>query len=298
MFQVLNMNLEVTRTVLKNAVNEITVCADLKRESGAYYTVIAVTDSGLRKELARRIGGEGLFSGNRDFIGSFTYQEGLNLVFDYRPEVRLCDREAILVKGFGDRKNLASSFLVACAETGTDGAIGELLIRDRNINVTPDGKVYFNYFIDFLEMKSDETPKKFFRTLSAYAFDVLTREYSLRYDRQIDRYPRELQAFFKKKEAGGFTGYNQILTFIKMIPDRPAERHFGLRGLLDWLLGLMGRLKKHSMAIFLTALVLMTVAYGAYEIFLRLSMRQSQRTNTSYSGMSQIGEVYLGDEEI
>ncbi|WP_343253258.1 hypothetical protein [Ligaoa zhengdingensis] len=298
MFQVLNMNLHTMRTVLKNAVNEVTVCTDLKRDSGVFYTVVSIADSQVRREVARQVTGEGLFSANRDFVGSFAYRDRFCLVFRYQPEVRLCNREMIQAETFADRKRLAAAFLVACAEIEAGGEVGELLLRERNINLAPDGRVYFNYFIDFGELAGRGQPADFYYAAATCAFDILAREYSERYERQVDLYPRELQAFFKKKESRGFSSFNQILTAVKAIPDEPDELHFGVRRLLDRIIGFKKFLTRNSMTIFLAVLVAATVIYAAYQIVLRVTWRQNEKVNTSYIGMNSIGEVYLGDEDV
>ena len=114
----------------------------------------------------------------------------------------------------------------------------------------------------------------------------------------MDLYPRELQAFFKKKESRGFSSFNQILTAVKAIPDEPDELHFGVRRLLDRIIGFKKFLTRNSMTIFLAVLVAATVIYAAYQIVLRVTWRQNEKVNTSYIGMNSIGEVYLGDEDV
>lgn len=298
MFQVLNMSLQIMRTVLKNEINEVSVCSDMKSENGTFYTLISITDGEISKEVAKLVNTNRLFSGNRDFVGSFTYQSSFNLVFVYRQEARLADREALIAETFAQRKALASGFLVACAETGAEGPIGELLLCERNIHVAQDKKVYFNYFLDFKEYDPSHDPLRFFTLVAEYAFDILAREYSMKYDRHVDNYPQELQAFFKKKQRNGFTSFNQILTFIKMIPDKPTEQHFGIRRLWDRICYFFSWVKQNSMALFVVVLVTVTVVFASVQIYLRLSVRRENKVNTSYAGLENIGEVYLGDEDV
>ena len=298
MLEVLNMRLQVLRTVLKNRVNEVSVCADLKRDSGTFYTLVSITDDAIRRELAMRVGSDALFTANRDFVGSFTYQDSLGLVFVYRPENRLADREPLLAGSFAQRKRLASGLLVACAEAGAAGPVGELLLEDRNIHVSQDGRVYFNYFLDFQNYRGDQPAQNFYAQVADRAFALLSRDYSQRYGQRVDHYPQELQAFYKKKQRMGFTSFNQILTSIQLIPDQPQEQHFGLLRLWDRLRSAGSWVARHSMAIFIVSLVTATVVYASWQIYQRSTIKKDREVNTSYAGMEQIGEVYLGDEDV
>ena len=44
MFPALNMELEIVRTVLKNPVNDIYVCTDLRKNTGTFYTMVSIAD--------------------------------------------------------------------------------------------------------------------------------------------------------------------------------------------------------------------------------------------------------------
>ncbi len=286
------------RTVIKNNINEISVCVDKKRESGNFYTVIAITDEKMRREVARLVKGEGLFSKNRDFIGSFTYENSFCLVFTYRDEVRLSDREAFVANTFVKRKDIASSFVMACIETNCNGAVGELLIDDRNINVGTDNRIQFNYFLDFANYKESASDEGFFSMLSEYVYGVLSREYQLKYDNNVEAYPDEINAFHKKLYRSGFNSYNQILTFINLIPDKPTEKATGIKRIWRKITSAMQWAKANSTTLFLALIVVVTIIYLGYQIIARMSVSQDIDENTNYSGLYTIGDVYLGDEDL
>lgn len=292
------MKLEAVRTVLKNEVNEISVCVDLKRKSGVFYTVVSVTGAEVRRRLASMMATEGLFCTNSEFIGSFSHADSLNLVFLYRNESALSRLESIYAVGFVRRRTLAENLLVALAETQLTGSVGLLLTAPANVNVSPDLSVYFNYFLDFAQWDPEQDAAAFYRQAARLAFEVLSREYGVRYDGQVSRYPSELQVFYKKMQLKGFASFNGILTVVRLMPDAPAEPSVGLRKLWDRVLGAVCWIRRNAMLLFLVTIVVTTVIYTAYQIALRASYRSAALKNVTYIGLDTIGEVYLGDENV
>lgn len=295
MLAVLNMELEPVRLVLSNEVNEITVCEDRRRASGQMYTVIAVRQPAMRRAAARIAGG-GAFDGMADYVGSAVQGDALHLVFRYRAESLLASRESIYGVDFAHRRAMAASFLAACAETQLPPGVATLLVGGRCVNLSASGEVYFNYFLDFADYRPGVTQGEFCRTAAAYVFDILSRDYAREASGQVPEYPSELQAFYKKTQVGGFSSLGALLAAVRALPDKPRPPHRGWRRLWDSILALLGVLRRHSLAIFIAALVLVTIGYAAYQIAIRVSASSAAKANTAYAGMQTIGEVSLTDE--
>jgi hypothetical protein len=138
LIEALNMKLEPIRSVLKNDVNEITVCQDMNRPTDVFYTLVSVYAPSVRKKVAEKIGAEGLFASNSDFIGSFSRGDAYCLVFLYRNENRLSTHEDLYSKNFAHEKQMAENLLVVCAETQVCASVGMLLLHERNVNVERD----------------------------------------------------------------------------------------------------------------------------------------------------------------
>jgi hypothetical protein len=298
MISALNMELEIVRTVLVSDVSEVSVYSDTKRDTGSYYTMVSVYSKTVAKELAGRIAIAGLFGGNGDFIGSFTHKDALHLVFAYHPESTLANREALYAGTFVKRKEVALSFLAALAETEITGDLGRLLLTDRNINLTSDGKVYLNYFLDFKGFTPSDGQDNFHRAAAEYAFDILTREYAAKYDNQVEMYPHELRLMYKKLQNRAFRSLSQIIAFVRTLPDKPPEQRFGIMKLAGAAIALKNALLKRPARLFLAIIVIMTLGYLGYQVVIRAMASKSMEENTVYVGMQQIGEVYLGEEDI
>ena len=295
MIAVLNMDLEPIRLVLANEVERIQVCEDRRRASGALYTVVSLTAPDARRTAASYVAG-GAFDANGDFLGSASQGEALHLVFRYRPENLLASRESLLGQDFLRRRIMAESFLAACAETQLPPELALLLLNNRCVNLSETGEVYFNYFLDFTEYRTQWTQAAFCRTAADRVFGFLSRAYEPEAEGQLSRYPRELVAFYRKTQAGGFATVGAIMAAVRAMPDHPEPPHRGLRLLWDRILALLGFVRRHSMAIFLTVLVCITVVYAAYQITIRVSAQNAVKQNTAYGGMQTIGEVSLVDE--
>lgn len=294
MLAVLNMDLEPVRVVLSNEVNRITVCEDRRRAQGGLYTVVSVTAPHARRDAAR-LTAAGTFGGSADFVGSAALGDALHLVFRYRPESLLASRESIYGVDFVHRRTMAANFLAAAAGTQLPPDAAMLLLAGRCINLGESGEVYFNYYLDFADYRSETTQPEFCRAAAAYVFDILCRDYARSAGGQIPDYPGELQAFYRKTQVGGFTSLGALLAAVRALPDTPRPPHRGLLRLWDSILALLGVLKKHSMAIFLALLVGVTILYAAYQIAIRVSAGNAEKANTTYGGMQTIGDVTLTD---
>ncbi|MEG2174012.1 MAG: hypothetical protein RR135_00825, partial [Oscillospiraceae bacterium] len=88
------------------------------------------------------------------------------------------------------------------------------------------------------------------------------------------------------------------LTFVKRIPDVPSEPLVGWKKVANDFSKLCDKVRRHSMALFLIAIVLATMIFAIYQVTLRLSYRNATAKNTTYIGLETIGDLYLGDETI
>ncbi len=290
------MELEVVRTVLKNEVNEIYVCTNLANHSGEFYTMIAVTNVEHRKILADKMNNSGLFFGNKDFIGSFLQANQLNLVFRYYHENLLSLMGNVYLYQFAECKETALSMIATVAETNLKDNVGLLLLEDRNINITKEGEIVVNYFLDFEKLGEEITERDFFKHLGARVFAILEQNYKEKYSTP-ELYPDDLQVFYLRMKNVGFTSYGQMISVIRDMANKPIE----MKGFLWWIrsrfLRMKGFLFKNSMNAFLTILILVTLIYGIYNVTIRLRAYRAYNNSMSYYGVEEIGGVYLGNEE-
>ena len=294
MFQALDMELEIVRTVLHTDVNDVYVCTDLKKNTGVFYTMVSVRGARYRKDVTEKLNTERLFFSNSDFIGSFTYESCLNLVFRYYHENLLSLMGGIYLTDFTDCKRAALNLIAAYAQCGADSKMGCMLLQDRNTNITKDGEISFNYFLDFsMEMSEEEND---LQLLAEKVFGILELNYKGKYD-SPEHYPDDLRLFYLKMKTTGFQSIGHLISTVRSMADKPVET----RGIFPWLRRKFFMVKnflfRNSMATFLTILVLVTIIYAAGQVYSRFVYRKAYNENISYCGIEQIGDVYLGNEE-
>lgn len=294
MFYALNMELEIVRTVLKNDINEVYVCADTSKDTGVFYTMVSVQSVKHRKLIAELMNTENLFLGNKDFVGSFVFSNKLNLVFRYYNENLLSLMANVYLYKFAECKTAAVNLVAAFAEAGVNEEIGALLLNPRNINIAKDGSIQLNYFLDFAEYEENMEQDEFVIRLSEAAFSILELNYKEKYN-SPELYPNDLRLYYLKMKRRGFFSMGQIINTIRRMTDSPME----MRGAIWWVRSRVRRTRgflfRNSMNAFLTILVLVTIVYAGMEIGKRIRANHVFEENMSYSGIEYIGDVYLGD---
>jgi hypothetical protein len=296
MFPALNMELEIVRTVLTNEVNDIYVCTDLLKNTGVFYTMISIHDARYRKIVTEKLNTEQIFFSNKDFLGSFLYENRLNLVFRYYHESLLSLLGNVYLVEFTDCKTAALNLVAACAQSGAEADIGILLLNDRNINLSKDGEIQFNYFLDFAQMEPGGEESRYVDAVAKAAFGILELNYRGRYE-SPEAYPDPLRLFYLKMNTTGFQSLGYMIASIRNLPDKPVE----MRGIIWWFRNAFRRIRhflfRNSMTAFLTILVLVTLIYAGIQIRSRWIVRKAYENNVTYYGIEYIGGVYLGDEE-
>ena len=296
MFPALDMELEIVRNVLHTEVNDVYVCTDLKKNTGVFYTMVSVRGARYRKLITEKLNTERLFFQNNDFVGSFVYENRLNLVFRYCHENLISLMGGVYLDKFADCKRAALNLIAAYAQCGADSQMGNLLLQDRNMNLTKDGEVHFNYFLDFSALKTEEEKGNDLQLLAKKVFEILELNYKGKYD-SVENYPDDLRLFYLKMTTTGFQTIGHLISTIRNMADEPAET----KGLVPWIKKTYRKIKnflfRNAIVTFLTILVIVTLIYAAGQLYSRWIYKKAYDQNISYYGIETIGDVYLGNEE-
>lgn len=294
MFQALDMELEIVRTVLHSEANDVYVCTDLKKNTGVFYTMVSVREAQYRKQVTEKLNTERVFFANSDYLGSFVYEDRLNLVFHYYHENLISLMAGVYLTEFTDCKRAALNLIAAYAQCGADREMGYLLLQDRNTNISKDGEISFNYFLDF-SMEKPEM-KYELQVLAQKVFSILELNYKGKYD-SPENYPDDLRLFYLKMTTTGFQSIGHLISSVRSMADKPVETKGIVSGILRALRTIKNFLFHNSMTTFLAILVLVTVIYAATQLYQRYVYRKAFQENISYYGIERIGDVYLGNEE-
>lgn len=293
----LNMHLEDVRVVLKNEVNDITVCRDIKESGQQFYTMISVKSDIYRKYITEQMNMGKMFTHCKDFVGSFSVGKELKLLFRYENENLIGNVGSIYLYDFSRCREAAIRLVSVLAETGVSGQICRLLLNPRNINVDSDCGVTLNYFLDFQEYDLTEDVFNDMDFIAENIFGILERPWKEKYNGDIQSYPDELRLFRMKIQNHSFLTYGQLVAQLRSMPNKLITRQGIVWKLRKGLLNIRSVLFRNPARIVLTMLVLVTVIYAVWQISVRIKVRQAYEQNISYSALEYIGTVYLGDEE-
>lgn len=297
MIPALNMHLENVRVVLKNEVNDITVCRDNRDSAHPFYVMIAIKSDAHRKYITEQMNQGKLFARAKSYVGSFSVGRELRLLFHYESENLLQTVGSIYLYDFVKCRTAAMNLVGAMAEAGMEGPVCRLLLHPRNINVNSDCSVTLNSFLDFKDFDPDEESYFAVDDLAEQVFRILELPWKERFHGDINQYPDELRLFWMKMQNHSFLTYGQLMSQLRSMPDRPIARQGLIWRIKKTLRSIRSVLFRNPARIFLTVLVIVTVLYAGWQIGTRMRIRQAYDKNISYSAMEYIGNVYLGNEE-
>ena len=297
MIPALNMHLENVRVVLRNEVNDITVCRDNRDNTHPFYAMIAVKSDIHRKYLTEQMNQGRLFSHAKNFVGSFSVGKELRLLFRYESENLLQTVGSIYLYDFVRCKTAAMNLVGAMAETGIEGPLCRLLLHPRNINVNSDCSVTLNYFLDFKDFDPEDEPFFTMDYLAEQVFHILELPWKEKFHGEINNYPDELRLFWMKIQNHSYLTYGQMMAQLRSMPDRPIARQGFVWRVKRTLRSIKNVLFRNPTRILLTVLVIVTFVYAGWQIGMRMKIRQAYDRNLSDSALEYIGNVYLGNEE-
>lgn len=297
MIPALNMHLEDVRVVLKNEINDITVCRNLKESGQQFYTMVSVKSDVYRKYITEQMNLGKMFAHCKDFIGSFSVGKELKLLFRYENENLIDNVGSIYLYDFVRCREAAVRLVSILAETGISGQVCKLLLNPRNINIDSEGGVSLNYFLDFQDYDLEDNTFRDMDYIAETVFGILERPWKEKLNGKIQNYPDELRLFWMKIQNHSFLSYGQIVSQIRKMPNRPIAKMGVAWKIHKWFRAIHSVLFRNPARIVLTILVIATVAYASWQIGMRLKVRRAYSQNISYSALEYIGSVYLGDEE-
>ena len=293
----LNMHLEDVRVVLKNEVNDITVCRDMKESGQQFYTMVSVKSDSYRKYITEQINRGNMFAHCKDFIGSFSIGKELKLLFRYESENLIDNVGSIYLYDFARCREAAIHLVSILAETGVSGQVCKLLLNPRNINVDSECGVTLNYFLDFQDYDMEDQTFNDMDCIAETVFGILERPWKEKLNGEIQNYPDELRLFWMKMQNHSFLSYGQIVAQLRAMPNKPIAKMGVVWKIRKWFRTIRSVLFRNPARILLTVLVIGTLVYASWQIYMRIRVRQAYDQNISYSALEYIGSVYLGDEE-
>lgn len=148
-----NRKYEVVRHVLSGEKNEVMVCMILQEKLPEYKTIWRVKDRELTKKLLKLFG-EREEKGVCE--GWFVEKKDMHFVFPYRGE-RPIEKFYLSTVSDGSVENtkIWLELISACMTDGLPTGILYLVLKQGQAGLTPEGAVFFNYFLDLSDYRED-----------------------------------------------------------------------------------------------------------------------------------------------
>ncbi len=288
MIQASNKQYEVVRTVSESDVNDVLVCKSLSGNDNKLYTLIVVKDKALRSRFLEIFSCDGIESWSGGFHGAAASESNLILLFDYNHENRLFYYKTLYWKSFADRIQTARNLLSELMSFNLPDELIYFMLEDENINLTSDGRIYFNYFMDLKSLPQNISNE-----------DVVVKAASLVYRMLSDglhTHPKELVLLKRKLSRRAFNSFASIYMTLRDMPDK-----------LDADVSMMDRARKSILSrrekiksiLKVSLFVLMLVAsiyYTVNEIRTRsVPAASGDNAVTEYKGLYKIGTVILNE---
>jgi hypothetical protein len=146
-FESAKQRLSVVKTSLNSEVNDVYICRDLRSSANDLYTVIAVHEHLLVKQLLSIL--QDIPSGSTDsIVDTFSFQGDFIMVFPYK------NARPLKMFYMGDAypltrcEDIALNILIACIGTGLPRQLLYLILSQGLVNIGSDDEIYFGYEID------------------------------------------------------------------------------------------------------------------------------------------------------
>ena len=294
MIYALNRSFEIVRTVLSNNINDIYVCKEADEHIGSFYTMITVKEEQMKKRLVAFFTEEASIRTNNDYIGSFVLENYFNILFTYHEEKKLYNYLNIYTTPFEEKKLICIQMVSGAIAAKLPIGMLCALLKPDNININKNKTIYFNYFIDFAGLKTEEEEKSRYTYLGEIVFSILSKDYEHIYN--INRYPKELRLFYKKLRTDGFSSFSQIYKYLHFLPKELVdERNIWQRIKLFWYT-IRERVKAYSFWVVIVIVVGITLIFSMSQLQKRFDaiavMKEMKMNNSnSYDGMYEIGTV-------
>lgn len=274
------------RTVLRGEANDVLVCRSMSGRLG-YRTVIILKDRALHARLLEAFSGSAPDPSAEGLTVLTAIDSRLALIFPYSGENRLFFFEPLYCRNFPDRLNVAKNLLAELISTPLPPELLFFLLEDRNLNLRRDGRVYFNYFMDFSLLPEELD----MGLIVGKAAEIIARLLS----NGKKTVSQEAKLFVMKVRRGSFTSLGAIYADLKNIsPDAETDASLPVKIKRSY----ASRKKFIASAVrtgLLALLIGASLLYSISEIRSRsaVAAQSMAEAKPAYRGMEKIGTLKL-----
>ena len=142
------LRLVPVQVICRNDANDVQVCQDTFSAAGSYYTVIAIRDHVLTKELLE-VFENADETAKENIIDTFSCQGEFIVVFPYKPQRLLGSFYMGDAYTLSESEEICMSLILACMDCRLPWPVLSLILSQRQIHLAKDHSVYLGYELDF-----------------------------------------------------------------------------------------------------------------------------------------------------
>lgn len=171
-YQVGEMILQKTQDVFCGKINDVIICRDLANGRNDFYTVIVVRDRLIAKKLMQLFHVEEAQKGS-DFVADFTWKECYIMVFKYEKERLLKQFFVSEILTLNECEQMGMNLVLEILSGGIPYPVLYLQLKQRQIHISKEKKVYFGYCLDLEEFSENTTEKDCATLCARIIFDFM-----------------------------------------------------------------------------------------------------------------------------
>lgn len=219
-YQINNMLLNVTQKLYTGEVNDVVVCQDLSAVTKVFYTVWVIKDhsvTGKVLNIYEKYNPEG----TPDYIACGTYNNQYLFVYPYvikRPIEEFFKAE---IETLDECESLCSEVVIKCITSEIPFPIMHLMFKQKQINKSKGGEVYFGYSLDLKELSEEDDESKCTNLCALMLFEMLgkvTNESTVSYT-----------LLKKKTSRAGYLKFIDLYKDIQAATDKIEKKKFWVR---------------------------------------------------------------------
>ncbi len=171
-FESSKARLSVVKVSLKNEINDVYVCRDIRSSAKTLYTVIAVHDHTIVKQILNMLQ-ETAYSKSDRIIDTFTSEGDFVMVFPYQQE-RLLDK-FYMGKSYPITRceDIAMNMLIACIGSHLPWSLLYLVLEQRRVNIASDDEIFLGYEIELADFDPDIGERNCVYSCAKIILDIL-----------------------------------------------------------------------------------------------------------------------------
>lgn len=217
-FEAGSRRFHTVQTIMQGTVNDLYVCYEPDAPTRTYFTLIAVKDRGIAREMVRLLDAAKRRSGGA-YLFSFSRQEQVCFLFEYRESRPIEHFFLGEARSQYECEELTLQVVMECLQAveHLPYAIVELILNQKNVNLAQDGSVYFTYCLDLRQLHPDCTEQSCVTALACLLMRLLRQ-------RQGGR-SSAFELIERKIHRGSYSSFSELYHDVRLtaVPEKKTS---------------------------------------------------------------------------